>query len=117
MGHHALACSDGRPDSDSINVARNADGREDRAGHHEKWDGTGYPNGIAGDLIPLEARICSIVDFYDALTMDRPYRVAFPHEQALDMMREIEGRHFDPEVLAAFFQTLDDIRAVQATHP
>ena len=85
--------------------------------HHEKWDGTGYPNGIAGDLIPLEARICSIVDFYDALTMDRPYRVAFPHEQALDMMREIEGRHFDPEVLAAFFQTLDDIRAVQATHP
>jgi HD-GYP domain-containing protein (c-di-GMP phosphodiesterase class II) len=49
-----------------------------------------------------QTQICAVADYYDALTMDRPYRVAFAHEQALDMMREIERRHFDPEVLAAF---------------
>ena len=84
--------------------------------HHEKWDGSGYPNGIAGVLIPLEARICAVVDFHDAITMDRPYRPAFSNEQALDMMREVNKSHFDPEVLDAFFETLDDIREVQATH-
>ena len=84
--------------------------------HHEKWDGSGYPNGIAGDLIPLEARICAVVDVYDAITMDRPYRPAFSKDHALEMMRKIDGSHFDPEVLNAFLESLDDIREVQTAH-
>ena len=70
--------------------------------HHERWDGAGYPAGFAGDEIPLSARIVSIVDFYDALTHDRPYRSAWPRE---DVVREIEGEsgtRFDPHVTRAF---------------
>ncbi len=70
--------------------------------HHEKWDGTGYPCGLKGKQIPLAARIFSIVDVWDALLSDRPYRAAWPREKVLDYIREQSGKHFDPDVVNMF---------------
>lgn len=70
--------------------------------HHEKWDGSGYPQGLAGSDIPVAARIFAIVDVFDALTSDRPYKKAMPEHEAMTIIREQCGRHFDPEVCAAF---------------
>jgi HD-GYP domain-containing protein (c-di-GMP phosphodiesterase class II) len=70
--------------------------------HHERWDGTGYPRGLKGDQIPRVARIFAVVDVWDALTNDRPYRPAWSHEQALQYLKDQAGKHFDPEVVAAF---------------
>ncbi len=70
--------------------------------HHERWDGTGYPRQLAGQAIPLEARIVAVVDFFDALTHDRPYRGAVPVRRTLEMIRESSGSHFDPAVVEAF---------------
>jgi HD-GYP domain-containing protein (c-di-GMP phosphodiesterase class II) len=70
--------------------------------HHEEFDGTGYPDGLAAEEIPLGARIVAIPDFYDALTSDRPYRAAFPHEEAVRMVRERRGTAFDPEIADIF---------------
>ena len=72
--------------------------------HHEKWDGTGYPRGLKGEEIPLAARIFAIVDVWDAITSDRPYRPAFTIEQALNHIREQSGKHFDPQVVDVFFK-------------
>jgi methanogenic corrinoid protein MtbC1 len=74
--------------------------------HQEKWDGTGYPRGLAGETIPIEGRIVAIADVFDALTSDRVYRKAFPVEEAVKMMREQRGRHFDPVLLDAFMEVL-----------
>jgi putative two-component system response regulator len=70
--------------------------------HHERWDGRGYPDRLAGDAIPLSGRIVAIVDCFDALTMDRCYRPAFSDAQALAMLREQRGRAFDPQLVDAF---------------
>ena len=70
--------------------------------HHEKWDGSGYPQGLAGEAIPLEARIVALADVFDALTSDRPYKKAWPAEQAIAHMQEQAGRHFDPALVALF---------------
>jgi PAS domain S-box-containing protein/putative nucleotidyltransferase with HDIG domain len=70
--------------------------------HHEKWDGTGYPRGLKGEEIPLPARIFAVVDVWDALLSDRPYRTAWPKEKALGYLREQSGRHFDPNVVDVF---------------
>lgn len=70
--------------------------------HHEKWDGTGYPEGLKGGAIPLEARLISLVDVYDVLLSQRPYKPAFPHEQALELIVEGRGTHFDPELVDLF---------------
>jgi PAS domain S-box-containing protein len=67
--------------------------------HHEKWDGTGYPRGLKGEQIPLAARIFAVVDVWDALTSDRPYRPAWPVEKVLDYIRSLSGKHFDPQVV------------------
>lgn len=72
--------------------------------HHEKWDGTGYPRGLAGENIPLAARIFSVVDVYDALTNHRPYRRAWSVDKTLDYIREESGRYFDPRVVEAFLR-------------
>jgi len=76
--------------------------------HHEKWDGTGYPRGLKGADIPLSARIFSVVDVYDALTSDRPYRRAWPEEQALAYIKERSGTEFDPSVVEAFVKLADE---------
>jgi putative two-component system response regulator len=70
--------------------------------HHEKWDGSGYPRGIAGEEIPLQGRIMAIADVYDALISKRPYKESFPHDKAMRIMRESGGTHFDPAILEAF---------------
>jgi putative two-component system response regulator len=72
--------------------------------HHEKWDGTGYPRGLKGEEIPLSARIFAIVDVWDAITSDRPYRPAYTIDQALSHIREQSGKHFDPQVVDVFFK-------------
>ena len=82
--------------------------------HHERWDGTGYPNGLSGEDIPIEGRICAVVDFFDALTMDRPYRKAVDVEEVLEMMRAESGHHFDPSVLETFLTIMDEIQEIRA---
>jgi len=72
--------------------------------HHEKWDGTGYPRGLQGEQIPLAARIFAIVDVWDALISDRPYRKAWPHKKAMNYISEQAGTHFDPEVVNVFLK-------------
>ena len=72
--------------------------------HHEKWDGTGYPLGLKGKEIPLEARIFAIVDVYDALSYDRPYRKAWTKEKVLEYIKSEAGKHFDPEVVGVFVE-------------
>jgi len=74
--------------------------------HHEKWDGTGYPRGLKGDEIPIVARLFTVVDVWDALTSDRPYRPAWSQEEALTYIREQSGRHFDPQVVDLFFRVV-----------
>jgi HD-GYP domain-containing protein (c-di-GMP phosphodiesterase class II)/methylmalonyl-CoA mutase cobalamin-binding subunit len=75
--------------------------------HQEKWDGTGYPRGLKGEAIPIEGRIVAVADVFDALTSDRVYRKAFPVDEAIQMMREQRGRHFDPVLLDAFMEVLE----------
>jgi methanogenic corrinoid protein MtbC1 len=75
--------------------------------HQEKWDGTGYPRGLTGEAIPIEGRIVAIADVFDALTSDRVYRKAFSVEEAVQMMREQRGQHFDPVLLDAFMEVLE----------
>ncbi len=74
--------------------------------HHERVDGFEYPLGLVGDDIPLAGRIVAVVDVYDALTSDRPYRRALDPEEALELLREGRGTQFDPDVLGAFLDTL-----------
>ncbi len=81
--------------------------------HHEKWDGSGYPQGLAGEAIPLESRIVAIADVFDALTSNRPYRLARPEEEAMTIIETTVGSHFDPRVYAAFLRSLPEIRAVR----
>jgi CheY-like chemotaxis protein len=74
--------------------------------HHEKWDGSGYPRGEVGEAIPIEGRIVAVADVFDALTSDRVYRKAFTVEEAVEIMLEQRGRHFDPVLLDAFMEVL-----------
>jgi putative two-component system response regulator len=72
--------------------------------HHEKWDGSGYPRGLKGEQIPLAARLFAVVDVWDALTSDRPYRRAWTNENALAYIKEQSGKHFDPQIVDLFFR-------------
>ena len=73
--------------------------------HHEKWDGSGYPRGLKGEEIPLSARIFAVVDVFDALTSDRPYRKAWLHEEVYRFIKEQAGKHFDPQVVRIFLES------------
>ncbi len=77
--------------------------------HHERWDGTGYPEGLAGKAIPMSARIVAVADVFDALTMKRPYKDPWPMDRVLANVREGAGTHFDPDVVAAFDTILPDL--------
>jgi putative two-component system response regulator len=85
--------------------------------HHEKWDGSGYPKGLAGRDIPLWGRICAISDVFDALTSRRPYKPAFPNEKAIEIIRESRGGHFDPELVDIFLENIDEILDIQRQFP
>ena len=82
--------------------------------HHEKWDGSGYPNGLKGEEIPLQGRLMAIVDVYDALTNDRPYKHAFSHEEAVEIIREGCGSHFDPLIAKVFLTHADEFAQARA---
>jgi diguanylate cyclase (GGDEF)-like protein/putative nucleotidyltransferase with HDIG domain len=77
--------------------------------HHEKWDGTGYPDGLKGEEIPLSARVMAVADVYDALTSSRSYRTAWTHERAVELIRRDAGSHFDPRVVDAFLKVIDHV--------
>jgi putative two-component system response regulator len=87
------------------------------ASHHEKWDGSGYPQGLKGEAIPITARIAAISDVFDALLSSRPYKDAWPLDKALAVMKENSGIHFDPVLLDVFFDCLDEILEIRATLP
>ena len=80
--------------------------------HHERWDGTGYPNGLKGEQIPLEGRITAVADVYDALSSKRSYKLAFPHHQCLDSICESSGTHFDPRLVDAFMEISEEIHDI-----
>ncbi len=80
--------------------------------HHEKWDGTGYPYGIFGEMIPLAARIVAIADVYDALRSKRSYKESFSHEVAKEIIREGKGNHFDPGLIDLFFTIEDQFNSI-----
>lgn len=78
--------------------------------HHERWDGNGYPVGLSGTEIPIEARIMSVVDVYDALTSQRPYKKPFTHERSMEIIREGKGTQFDPDLVDQFVKAGELIR-------
>lgn len=80
--------------------------------HQEKWDGTGYPEGLSGTAIPLGARLMAVADVYDALTMRRPYKEPWPHARAVEEMRRGRGTHFDPDILDAFLESEEEFRRI-----
>lgn len=84
--------------------------------HHERWDGTGYPNGLAEKNIHLWGRICAVADVFDALTSKRPYKPAFPNDEAYEILREGRGSHFDPCILDKFFEIRDEIEETQRNY-
>lgn len=85
--------------------------------HHEKWDGSGYPRGLAGENIPLAGRICSIVDAFDALTSRRPYKDAYPVTKASEIIRAGQGSHFDPSLTELFFNHMDQFVEIKTGMP
>ncbi|MDR2546396.1 MAG: response regulator [Lachnospiraceae bacterium] len=79
------------------------------AHHHERWDGSGYPNGLAGEDIPLQGRLMAIVDVYDALVSERPYKKPFPHDIAMSIIVNDSGRHFDPNIVTVFKEVSEQV--------
>ena len=82
--------------------------------HHEKWDGTGYPRGLKGEQIPLAARLFAIVDVWDALRSDRPYRQGWPKEKVIKHIKSLSGKHFDPKAVDLFLNMLVELSKDQA---
>jgi putative two-component system response regulator len=94
-------------DGDGSDLMRMA--REIALSHHEKWDGSGYPNGLSGDAIPQAGRIAALADVFDALTSARPYKKAWTIEAAVNLIGENRGKHFDPQLVALFMHELPGI--------
>ncbi len=84
--------------------------------HHEKWDGSGYPQGLGGSEIPLAGRIAALADTFDALTSTRPYRKALPVEESLDIIRQGRGSHFDPDIVDASLAITDEILSIRNSY-
>ena len=81
--------------------------------HHEKWDGSGYPRGLAGKDIPLWGRICAVADVFDALTTERPYKEAIPNDEAFEMLIRGRGSHFDPKLVDVFVGKRQAVENIQ----
>lgn len=92
-------------------------GKEMAYSHHEKWDGTGYPEGLAGESIPIFARIMAIADVYDALIRKRCYKPSFSHEEAVSIVTRSRGTHFDPDVVDAFMGVQEEFRKIAREYP
>ena len=84
--------------------------------HHEKWDGSGYPDGLSGEEIPLSARIMAVADVYDALISKRTYKPAFSHERAVALIREARGTHLDPDIVDVFLEFNEEFRSIAAEY-
>lgn len=84
--------------------------------HHERWDGTGYPDGLSGEAIPLSARIMALADTYDALRSQRVYKGAISHEDSIDIIRQGTGNHFDPEIAGVFLQFESEIEKIYRSY-
>lgn len=110
LGGEAIARAEGGLGSDGSSFLRFA--REIADGHHEKWDGSGYPRGLSGEEIPLSARLMALADVYDALISRRCYKEPMSHEAAAALILEGRGRHFDPEVVDAFVRIADRFQAI-----
>ena len=87
--------------------------REIALGHHEKWDGSGYPYGLKGEAIPLSARIIAVADVFDALTTERPYKHAWTVEESLQYMNDASGTHFDPKLLRIFKDNIEKVLEIK----
>jgi putative two-component system response regulator len=85
--------------------------------HHERWDGGGYPRGLAGEDIPILGRIAAIADVFDALTSDRVYRSAVQIQDAVEQIKAERGRHFDPGLVDLFVSSVEDLAAIRGHHP
>ncbi len=90
--------------------------REIAESHQEKWDGSGYPEGLKGEEIPVSGRLMAIADVYDALISKRVYKPSFPHKKAVDIIREGKGVHFDPDMVDAFLELEDRFRKIALEH-
>ena len=84
--------------------------------HHEKFDGSGYPQGLRGEAIPLVGRIVAVADVFDALTSKRPYKKAWPLEQARSFLVDNAGSHFDPDCVEALLSAWDEVTAIHDRH-
>ena len=105
IGHGMLAGSDSLHMQLAADIARS---------HHERFDGSGYPDGLVGEQIPLAARILAVTDVYDALTSKRPYKEAWSHDKARAYLMEQSGRHLDPNLVAAFLSSPEDILQISS---
>ncbi|MEW9796622.1 response regulator [Alteromonas sp. CYL-A6] len=99
----------GECDSDLLVIAKSV-----ALTHHEKWDGSGYPNGLAGEDIPIEGRIVAVADVFDALTSKRPYKEAWSVEKTMEFMRSQRGKHFEPRLIDLLDAHLDEILEIKA---
>lgn len=108
-GDTLQAAADTRPDAVFLRMAC-----EIALTHHERWDGTGYPKGLAGEQIPLCGRIVAVADVYDALTSHRIYKPAYPHERAVQIIKDGSGSHFDPSLVRAFLKLENEFLAVKS---
>jgi HD-GYP domain-containing protein (c-di-GMP phosphodiesterase class II) len=91
-------------------------GAEIAKGHHEKFDGSGYPQGLKGEAIPIFSRIVAVADVFDALTSERPYKKAWELEDAVDFLVHGSGTHFDPRCVKAFLNAWEDVLAIRARY-
>lgn len=109
LGHEALARAQGAANAhgDFLEIAK-----EIVWSHHEKWDGTGYPMGLSGTSIPISARLMALADVYDALISRRIYKKPAPHAQAVQIIMDGRGRHFDPDVIDAFADLVDEFHDI-----
>ena len=85
-------------------------------GHHEKWDGTGYPRGLKGVQIPLAARIFAAVDIWDALCSNRPYRAAWPEDKVREYLQSLAGNHLDSALVSIFLKQVDELLRMRSAH-
>ena len=109
LGRNAIAAAEKRIGAPSSFLSF---AREIAHYHQEKWDGSGYPQGLVGEAIPLSARLMAIADVYDALISRRVYKPAFPHEQAVAIIGEGRGKHFDPDLTDVFVRIADEFREI-----
>ncbi len=110
MRRHTLIGADILEGSDSSMLQM---GAEIAISHHEKWDGTGYPNGLSGEEIPIVGRICAIADVFDALTSERPYKPPFSNKKAREIIWQDRGNHFDADLVDIFFDHTSEVEEIQ----